>query len=67
MFDKTLPLALLIISLVYFLKPSVFFDSVGQSREFGSGIDEDNKKKTYITFSHFIVIVCVFLALYGKN
>lgn len=58
--NQRLPLLILLIFIIYILKPSIIFKSNGETRLYGLGYDEDGYKKTLYTF-HFIIIVIVFL------
>ena len=56
-----IPYFLIIIFIVYQMKPSVFFKPNGKPRVYGLGIDDEGFKKTLYTFESFILLLTIFI------
>ena len=64
--QRSIPYLIGVIVLVYLIKPSLFFKSNNQLREYGIGIDNDGYKRTLYTFQFFIIITAIILYYYFK-
>lgn len=58
---KRLPFLLLVIVLVFQIKPNFLFKPNGKLREHGYGLDSEGYKKTLFTLHFFIIFVAVLL------
>jgi hypothetical protein len=55
-----LPYIILLVLLIYIIKPNIIFKPNGKFREYGIGYDEEDYKKTLYTM-HFIIIISVII------
>jgi hypothetical protein len=59
LFNK-IPYVILLILIIYILKPNIIFKPNGKLREYGLGYDDEGYKKTLYTL-HFIIIITVII------
>lgn len=64
--QRSIPYLIGSIVLVYLTKPSLFFKSNNQLREYGIGVDNEGYKRTLYTFQFFIIITAIVLYYYFK-
>lgn len=63
---KNLPFLLLLIIVVFQIKPSFLFKPNGKPREHGFGLDSEGYKKTMFNL-HFFIIVSAAILTWGLN
>lgn len=64
--QRSIPYLIGTIVFVYLTKPTLFFKSNGELREYGIGTDGDGYKKTLYTFHFFIIIATLIIFYYFK-
>ncbi len=56
-------LALAIVSVVYFIKPEIFFNKDGSSKDYGIGVSDNGNKRTFFTFTYFILLIAILISI----
>lgn len=52
---------IIIICVIYVVKPSVLFKANGKLRNYGVGVDSEGYKKTLYSFHLVIILIAIFL------
>lgn len=63
--QRRIPYLVGAVSILYMLKPSLLFKPNGKLRNYGVGYDEEGYKKTLYTFHFCIIILVIFIHMFG--
>lgn len=58
------PIIIVIILILYFVKPSFMFKANGQTRHYGVGYDSNDYKKTLYTMQNVIIFTTILLWIF---